>query len=896
MIGKVIEGRYEGAHICKLPDKNLLFIETEDGERIALSKKNAISIDDITDHYPSMGRKVMMVMWNDFETSVLQFEMPPVRTSHRNTNTDSISTKEKKDNPHTSSAHTPQMSKGRYCKIHLEKCVDGVFCNTCGRNLKESEILIIGCSEDDKHSESKQSKNQMRTASDNIPSTTTVGVGTKTILLWLCIGLLLVGVFFKAKVMNTPTEEDILANRIEAFNLLHSTLTQDSDLSDAEQKKMIASYAKDAGLSYQDQDPFSKTFVDEYIATYSVHAFVEKLYTIYDDEYYRWDCTEIGNEIKCEYQMLNDMLIYALEANGIELITVALPPQGSAGFYADYPEEVPESKVFETSGKFNSGSGADIYIDTKTCTTVGSAHGDFATMREEGYSYDEGEYGWRNGVFYDTRPSWKHYDNTFYYYKGVRLGKINLSTTQYFILDNATYFLLSPESCSRGEHGRRKWLKVEVDEEALAEQVRRINIIKDAAKEEMRTFIPEVLKENGMSALYEAARKPEVWDTLTVTYQQEIMTGEQFSIDAVYSVKIGGEYIALNAQLTGNLSENSFDITAIDIDASNNASLYLDSATPELAYSTAEALLAEGKNLEAAIAFGGLGDYKDAQTRSRELWASNTAHHTVAFGYRHIIALKEDGTVIATGDNRSGQCDVSEWKDIIAVAATESASIGLKSDGTVCAIGRCNYNSNLNEVSSWTDIVAICISDGIVGIKSDGTVVTTYGIEDDKEIANWRNIVAIDTEWNHTIGLTIDGHVIGAGYSKEGQIHVSDWNSVVEIATGENYSVGLKSDGSVYATGQNRFGERDVSSWRDIVAIRADSCATFGLKSDGTVVATGNNTRGKLNVQEWADIVAIESGPFNLAGIKSDGTLIVIGENENGVCDASGWTGIKLPN
>ncbi|MDO4526411.1 MAG: hypothetical protein Q4B61_13905, partial [Bacteroidales bacterium] len=72
MIGKVIEGRYVGASICKLPEKNVLFIETEDGERIALSKKNAISIDDVTDQYPSYGGKVMMVMWNDFETSIVQ--------------------------------------------------------------------------------------------------------------------------------------------------------------------------------------------------------------------------------------------------------------------------------------------------------------------------------------------------------------------------------------------------------------------------------------------------------------------------------------------------------------------------------------------------------------------------------------------------------------------------------------------------------------------------------------------------------------------------------------------------------------------------------------------------------------------------------------------------------
>ena len=77
MIGKVIEGRYAGASVNKLPDKNVLYIQTEDGTKIALSKSNAISIDDVTDQYPSYGRKVMMVMWNDFETSIIQLGVPP---------------------------------------------------------------------------------------------------------------------------------------------------------------------------------------------------------------------------------------------------------------------------------------------------------------------------------------------------------------------------------------------------------------------------------------------------------------------------------------------------------------------------------------------------------------------------------------------------------------------------------------------------------------------------------------------------------------------------------------------------------------------------------------------------------------------------------------------------
>ena len=72
MSGKVVEGKYAGANVNKMPDKNLLFIQTEDGNKIPLSKSNVISIDDITEQYVSNARKTIMVLWNDFETSVIQ--------------------------------------------------------------------------------------------------------------------------------------------------------------------------------------------------------------------------------------------------------------------------------------------------------------------------------------------------------------------------------------------------------------------------------------------------------------------------------------------------------------------------------------------------------------------------------------------------------------------------------------------------------------------------------------------------------------------------------------------------------------------------------------------------------------------------------------------------------
>lgn len=48
----------------------------------------------------------------------------------------------------------------------------------------------------------------------------------------------------------------------------------------------------------------------------------------------------------------------------------------------------------------------------------------------------------------------------------------------------------------------------------------------------------------------------------------------------------------------------------------------------------------------------------------------------------HLVCLKSDGTVAAKGRNEYGQCNVSDWKDIVAVKTSEKYTIGKKSDGT----------------------------------------------------------------------------------------------------------------------------------------------------------------------------------------------------------------------
>ncbi len=327
-------------------------------------------------------------------------------------------------------------------------------------------------------------------------------------------------------------------------------------------------------------------------------------------------------------------------------------------------------------------------------------------------------------------------------------------------------------------------------------------------------------------------------------------------------------------------------------------------------YAEAEALLESGNRLGAARAFEQAGDYLDASERSAELMDAASANwNSIAAGADYTLGLKSDGTVIAVGSNLYWQCDVSDcvsdWSDIVSIAAGYEHAVGLKADGTVVATGNNDYGQC--DVSAWSDIVAVSV--GLchtVGLKSDGTVVTVgYNREGECNTASWSDIISIAAGDWHTVGLKSDGTVVAtglndaAGQSTGGQCNTFDWSGMVAISAGSGHTVGLKADGTVVAVGDNSFMQCNVSDWSDIVEINSNSLTTIGLKSDGTVVAAGCiDNNGLRNISSWSDIVAISAGVGHTVGLKSDGTVVTAcneSYRDPSIFDTSSWTDIKLP-
>ncbi len=177
-------------------------------------------------------------------------------------------------------------------------------------------------------------------------------------------------------------------------------------------------------------------------------------------------------------------------------------------------------------------------------------------------------------------------------------------------------------------------------------------------------------------------------------------------------------------------------------------------------------------------------------------------------GLSHTVGLCEDGTVVATGADVFGQCQVSEWKDIIAISAGAKFTMGLRNDGTVVA------------TEEW------------------------YVFDEN-------NIIAIAAGGYYTVGLREDGTVVAVGNTSDGRCQVSEWKDIIAIAAGGYHTVGLREDGTVVAVGNNSGGSCQVSEWKDIIAIAAGESHTVGLRADGTVVAAGRNDSGQCKVDSW---------------------------------------------
>ena len=274
------------------------------------------------------------------------------------------------------------------------------------------------------------------------------------------------------------------------------------------------------------------------------------------------------------------------------------------------------------------------------------------------------------------------------------------------------------------------------------------------------------------------------------------------------------------------------------------------------AYRQAEALEAAGDQQAAFDGFLALGDFEDAPDRARALAVALTGEaneedallsaqgytpevlslqeqlqqkrdgllsRRLAAGHAHALLLLEDGTVRAAGDNGSGQCDVSDWKGVVAVAAGYAHSLGLAGDGRVLAAGNDEYGQC--DVSDWRDVVSIyCGPFDSYGVTRDGTMLHT-GFKDLSALAGWTGVQRVSAGDGVLFALRENGSVLSSLPNQ-----VPSWQDALGLAAAGHAPVGLKKDGTLLSA------DRDLSAWTDVVAIDSSAALLVGLRLDGTLL------------------------------------------------------------
>ncbi|WP_027660596.1 RCC1 domain-containing protein [Salinispora fenicalii] len=311
----------------------------------------------------------------------------------------------------------------------------------------------------------------------------------------------------------------------------------------------------------------------------------------------------------------------------------------------------------------------------------------------------------------------------------------------------------------------------------------------------------------------------------------------------------------------GTTSQRSTPI-AVDLPAGTMITAVAGSDANSFALTSASTVLAWGSNSSGEL---GDGTNTDSTTPVAVKLPPGTTVTAIAAGTFHTLALSSAGTVLAWGGNFSGELgdgtntDRSEpvpvslppGTTITAIAGGRGHSLALTSAGTVLAWG----NNSSGQLGNGTN------TDSSTPVNVNLPAGTTA--------------TAITGGGRHSLALTSAGTVLAWGNNSSGQlgngtntdsstpvnVNLPAGTTATAITGGGRHSLALTSAGTVLAWGNNSSGQLGNGTNTDssipvnvnlpagttITAITAhDGSHSLALTSIGTVLAWGNNSSGEL--------------------------------------------------
>jgi alpha-tubulin suppressor-like RCC1 family protein len=273
----------------------------------------------------------------------------------------------------------------------------------------------------------------------------------------------------------------------------------------------------------------------------------------------------------------------------------------------------------------------------------------------------------------------------------------------------------------------------------------------------------------------------------------------------------------------------------------------------------------------------------------------------VAAGPSHTLARRDDGTVVAWGENNQfgnqyGRCAVPALpagRRYTAIAAGASHSLALRSDGAIVAFGSNNEGQcNVPPLPLgpgapvWVGIAAGAVHS--VALRSDGRVFA-FGSNVQGQCnvpaAAQGSYVEIGAGAYHTVARSANGTVVAFGFNLYGQCNVPA-GTYAEVAGGAHHTVVRRTNGTVVAFGHNLFGQCNVPAGT-YVDVAAGGHHTLLRLANGTVVAIGLNAEGQCNVPAagQGSYVEVAAGWSHSLVRRSDGSVLPFGSNRQNQCN-----------